>query len=189
MAFTVTVTRPDKYPAATKVKVFVLPAPLGGELLQNNTGDPTNWLPKLTKASEPTVGASGTLEIVSLVKGTRYLLWASVNSEDVYLVQGVPLEGAPQGSTSTTPRKVGVKATTTTLLTPNASREGLRVENEGPTNVMYIGVAGGAAVLGDDIGPIAVGGSWDGTVGGRVWTGAVFGIAETAEVQASVWEV
>lgn len=190
MAFSVTVQRPDLFPATTKVKVFALPAVAAGELLKNNSGDPTNWLPKLTKTQEPEVTSAGKLEMFSMVKNVRYLLWAEVGSKDVYLVQGVPLEGAPQGTTSGDPRVVKVKTTSTELLAANASREGLRVENLDPANQMFIGIAGGNAKLKDDIGPILPkGGVWDGTVGGKLWTGAVFGIAETAELEVSVSEV
>ncbi|HEY4451030.1 MAG TPA: hypothetical protein VGN13_05500 [Solirubrobacteraceae bacterium] len=184
MASSATISRADLFPATTKVKVFALPVPTTGELLKNNSGNPENWKPALTKLGEPEVTSGGVLE-VSGIGAQGCLLWAEVGGHDVYLVARGQGAG---GVTATSPRKVKVKTTSTQLLAANPNRTGLSIENIGPTNVIYLGL-GAAAVLQDDLGPISVNGSWDGRVSGVLWTGSVFGIAETAEVTASVLEI
>jgi hypothetical protein len=82
---------------------------------------------------------------------------------------------------------VKVKTTTVPLLPANPQRLGLNIVNAGPTNVLYLGL-GVPAVLKEGNGPLIVNGSWDGRLGNELWKGAVNGIAETAEVTASVTE-
>lgn len=171
-----TVSRPELYPAGTVVRFFRVPVPPQGELLKNNTGNPESWKPALAKVGEATVAADGTLAVTGA--GGPVLCWAEVGGKDVFL----RAEGTSSGSV---PK---VKTTSTLLAAANPNRSGLTIQNLGPTNVIYLGL-GQAAVLKEGIGPIAVNGSWDGRVGGFVWKGAVFGIAETAEVTASVIEV
>lgn len=86
--------------------------------------------------------------------------------------------------TSESPKKVKVKTTTTAVLAENVERAGAEYVNEGANSIFL--ELGAAAVLQQGIFLAASGGSWNGMVGPLVWTGAVNGIAETAETNLSV---
>lgn len=191
MAATVKITQPQLYPAATKVKIFALTAQHGPEFLRANSGSPATWKPAPVELSEQTVASNGTLEVFSMSIGTTYLCWAEVESKDVYYRLGVPSTGTVDSTTTTDPRKVKVKATTTTVAASNAARVGLTIENQElatSTKKFWVGLAGGSAVTEDDIGPFTGGQIWDGRVSGKVWTGAVFAIANE-EITVSVTEI
>lgn len=88
---------------------------------------------------------------------------------------------------STSPKKIKVKTTTTEVLAENLNRSGSEYVNEGANSIFL--ELGAAAVLQNGIFLAASGGTWNGMVGPMVWTGSVFGIAETAETNLSVVEV
>ena len=84
------------------------------------------------------------------------------------------------------PGKVKVKTTTTVVIAENLQRQGLEVVN-GSSQPVYL-YPGKAAVEGEGMYLAANGGSWNGIIGGMVWTGAVNGIAKE-EVTIQVVEV
>ena len=85
--------------------------------------------------------------------------------------------------TSESPRSVKVKVTSTSVIAANATRKGLSVENTG-TVPISLGL-GAAAVAGDDI-VLEPAGSWDGTISGTLFTGAVNAIAGSETTLAVV---
>ena len=87
----------------------------------------------------------------------------------------------------TSPKKVKVKTTTTTVVAENLDRNGIEIVNEG-ANSVFLELGAVAAVLQNGI-FLAPAGSWNGMVGPMVWTGEIRGIAETAETNVSVVEV
>lgn len=178
------VTAPQTFPPGTVVKLFQLPFPLPGEVQRIHDGaaiapaarsNPETWKPALTKVGEPTVNSAGELEVEG-TGGGMVLCAALVNSVWNYLIAHGEVSG-----------NVTVATTSTLILAANPLAKGRSIVNAGATNVMYLGL-GTPAVLKDGIGPIAVNGSWDGRVSGQLWTGAVYGIAETAAVTAVVAE-
>lgn len=89
--------------------------------------------------------------------------------------------------TATSPARVKVKTTTTSVLAENANRTGSQYVNEGANSIFL--ELGTTAVLKKGIFLAASGGSWNGMIGPMVWTGPVAGIAETAETELAVVEV
>ncbi|MDE2107003.1 MAG: hypothetical protein KGL39_57885 [Patescibacteria group bacterium] len=82
---------------------------------------------------------------------------------------------------------VAIGAASVTVLAANAGRVGLKVVNNGATNItLSLGVS--PAVAGSGI-YIPAGGSWDGTVSGRLWTGAIYGIGSGAGGTLAVVEL
>lgn len=187
MADTLTVSRPELFPVGTTVKVFLLPATLGGEQLKNNVGDPAAWKPAPTLLSEPVVASNGTLEVPGAAPSpASYLCWASVSGKDVYLRVFGPSGSTTGAVTSGSPKKVKVKTTDTPILAANPNRTGLQIQNTGATPV-YLQL-GAAAVSEEGIYLPVSGGAWDGLIGPEVYTGAVRGIA-SAETTVTVVEV
>jgi hypothetical protein len=85
--------------------------------------------------------------------------------------------------TSESPRSVVVGAASAPVIAANTERKGLSIENTGKEAVS-LGL-GAAAVLGDDI-VVEPAGSWDGTISGVLWRGAVNAIAAAASTLAVV---
>lgn len=76
--------------------------------------------------------------------------------------------------TAGSPRSVVVGVATAVVIPANPTRKGLSIENTGEGNVS-LGL-GNPAIVGDDV-VLQPGGSWDGTISGRLWQGAVNSIA------------
>jgi hypothetical protein len=188
MASAVNINVAQRYPNGTTVKAFALPALPLGELTQrlkdSATGNPESAPFSLTKLGEAAV-ANGQLVLSGLENGVVYLLWAEVAGTQVYMYARGG-SGVSSSQTSTSPNTVLVKTTSTEVLPANLGRQGLSIVNTGTTN-MYLGL-GKAAVLKEGI-LLEPGGSWDGVDGDELWTGSVFGIAETGQESATVIEV
>jgi hypothetical protein len=108
----------------------------------------------------------------------------------VHLAAG-PLGTVPSSSstasasavTSESPRSIAVGAASAAVIAANATRKGLSVENTGKESVS-LGLGAGA-VLGEDV-VIEPAGSWDGTISGVLWKGAVNSIAAVGSSLAVV---
>jgi hypothetical protein len=164
--------------ATVTVPELVLAYPPG---LALTTYNPENWKVALTKIGEPTSASNGELVAAATVEGT------GAGPALAWLAAAANLPMALLTAAAHVSAKVKVKTTTTLIVPANPQRQGLTITNAGPTNVIYLGL-GGAAVLKEGVGPIIVNGSWDGRLGNELWKGAVNGIAETAEVTATVAE-
>jgi len=89
--------------------------------------------------------------------------------------------------TSESPGSVSVGVASSLLLPANLSRKGLQAVNAS-SNAISLGL-GHAAVLGNDIWLAAAGGAWDGTISGKLWLGAIYGIAAGASSDLALVEV
>lgn len=74
-------------------------------------------------------------------------------------------------STASTPATAAVTSTSAEAVAANASREALSIVNIGTADV-YLGL-GAAALDNKGIVLLANGGSWDGLISGKLWTGQV----------------
>ncbi len=88
--------------------------------------------------------------------------------------------------TGKSPRSVAVGAAAAAVIAANAERKGLEIQNTGPEPVS-LGL-GAAAVIGDDV-VLAPGASWNGTISGVLWRGAINAIAAKAGNSVAVVEV
>lgn len=85
--------------------------------------------------------------------------------------------------TAKSPRSVAVGLASGAVIAANPERKGLSIENTG-ANAVSLGLAN-PAIVGDDV-VLEPAGSWDGTISGVLWRGAVNAIAAAASSLAVV---
>ena len=113
----------------------------------------------------------------------------TVGEPNRYLTVRVPVSAKDGSIVIGSKKTVSVATTTTAVVAANSTREGIQITNSDATNIVYLQLGSGSAVLKEGIYLAPKGGTWDGLIGPAVWTGAVQGIAESGTCVVTVAEV